>query len=93
MPKADRAYSTSSPTVDAPRALTPTAFGEAPPPSGGGLRELLLVVRSSRARVEAGEASDFATAMEEVIVDLLTLSGSPPPSGGPAAAGSIYIGD
>lgn len=57
------------------------------------LKELLLVVRSARLRVEAGEAPDFATAMEGVIVDLLTLNGAPPASRAPATMGLLYIGE
>lgn len=57
------------------------------------VEELLLVVRSARVRVEEGEAPDFQTALEETIVDLLTLSGAPPVSGAPATMGLIYIGE
>lgn len=62
-------------------------------PASAALKEMLLVIRSARLRVEAEEAPDFATAMEETIIDLLTLNGAPPASGTPAAMGLIWIGD
>ena len=61
-------------------------------PTAAALNELLLIVRSARVRVEEGEAPDFETAIEGVIVDLLTTRGAPPATGSAYANGAIWIG-